>query len=226
MKESLINQLKNTDLALEDRYSAVLGLVKFYGDECFEILAEIISDYEQPPELRSAVALAMGKLGEQSLEVLRKYLKDNNPIVRNYVVQAIGMIGEQAIPALFKALKDKDNEVFYSAADAIGSIGNPAVPHLTRLLAEGKADERCVAAWKLGEIKDIRAIQPLIDAIKNENNNEDILSLSIWALGEISRKQKNDKSIISTLYRASRTDNYEVKRHAYIALRKARDYVN
>ena len=91
---------------------------------------------------------------------------------------------------------------------------------------EEAPDAKCVAAWKLGEIKDNSSIPALIKAVKDENNNKDILALSIWALGEVSRKNTNNKSIISALYRASRSKNPEIKRHAYIALRKARDYVN
>lgn len=226
MIEGLVNQLKNKDLSLEDRYSAVLALVKLFGHDSFNVLKETLDDVNEPEELRSAVALALGKLGQQSLDELKKHLKDDSPIVRNYVVQAIGMVGEQALPLLLKALKDKDNEVFYTAADAIGAIGHPAVPHLTELLKSGKEDAKCVAAWKLGEIKDTRAVPALIEAVRNQENNSDILSLSVWALGEVSRKEKNNKSIISALYRASRTSNPEIKRHAYIALRKARDYLN
>lgn len=227
MLESFIDQLKNKNLALEDRYSAILALIKFYDDYSFHILKEILEDSNEPPELRSAVALGLGKLGEKSLAELKKYLADENPVIRYYVVQAVGMIGEKAIPLLLNALKDSDNEVFYSAADALGAIGDPAVPYLTKLLEEAKEEDvKCVAAWKLGEIKDTRAIPALINAVRNANNNDDILALSIWALGEVARKNQNNKSIISTLYRASRCKKPEVKRLAFIALRKARDYIN
>lgn len=227
MYESLVDQLKNKELTLEDRYSAILALIKFYNDYCFNILKEVLDDPEEPAELRSATALALGKLGEQSLIELKKYLAHEDPVFRNYVIQAMGMIGEKALPLLINALKDNNNEVFYSAADAIGSIGSPAVPYLTKILETCEApDAKCVAAWKLGEIKDTSSIPALINAVKDENNNKDILALSIWALGEVSRKNRNNKSIISTLYRASRSKNPEIKRHAYIALRKARDYVN
>lgn len=226
MIDSFIDQLNNKDLSLEDRSSAILSLVKFYDDQCFDYVSTILNDLEESLELRSAAALGLAKLGKKALPELKKFINDKNTSFRNYVVQAIGMIGEEAIPVLVKALKDQSNEVFYTAADAIGAIGDPAVPHLTDLLENGKEDVKCVAAWKLGEIKDTRAVPVLINAIKDNENNEDILSLSVWALGEVSRKKKNDKSILSALYRASRTDKPEVKRHAYIALRKARDYTN
>lgn len=226
MIDSFIDQLNNKDLSLDDRCSAILSLVKFYDDQCFDPLTAVLNNIEELTELRSAAALGLAKLGRKSLPELKKYIKDQNTSFRNYVVQAIGMIGEEALPVLVKALKDQNNEVFYTAADAIAAIGDPAVPHLTNLLENGKEDAKCVAAWKLGELKDTRAVPALINAIKDNENNEDILSLCIWALGEVSRKKKNDKSILSALYRASRTDKPELKRHAYIALRKARDYVN
>ncbi|MEW5821373.1 MAG: HEAT repeat domain-containing protein [Cyanobacteriota bacterium] len=226
MIDGLIDQLKDRTLSIDDRYGAILALYRIFGYQSFDVLKSVLDDSNESPEIRSAVALVLGKLGAESLSELKKHLNDKNPIIRNYVVQAIGMIGEVGIPVLFKALKDEDNDVFYSAADAIGSIGNPAVPYLTELLDNGKEDAKCVAAWKLGEIKDLRAVSALISAIRCQDNNDDIKSLSVWALGEISRKSKNNKSIISALYRASRSKNPEVKHRAYIALRKARDYVN
>lgn len=226
MFEELIKLSKNKDLTTDQRYKAILALVQLYKENCFDVLTEILQDSDENPEIRSAVALGLGKLGEESLIELKKHMQDESPIVRNYVVQAIGMIGEKALPHLFKALKDNNNDVFYSAADAIGSLGTAAVPHLTQLLESGADDAKCVAAWKLGEIKDTRSIPALIKAVKNEDNNNDILALSTWALGEVSRQSTNNKSVLSALYRASRNTDPEVKRHAFIALRKAREYLN
>lgn len=226
MFESLIEQLKNKALSLDDRLGAILGLIKFYDDLCYQYLEPIIDDNSENSELRSAAALGLGKLGDVSLDLLNKHIKDDDPIVRNYVVQALGMLGEKAIPSIITALEDKENDVFYSAADTIGSLGSVAVPYLIELLESGKDDIKCIAAWKLGEIQDARAIPALSKTIRNENNNKDILALTTWALGEIARKTRNNKSIIAALYIATRYKNPEIKRLAYIALRKARDYIN
>lgn len=224
--DKITSIIKDKSLTTEERYNAMLALYQFGGQNTFDVLKSILDDMEESVEIRSAAALALGKLGASSLEALKSHTKSENDTLRNYVVQAIGMIGEQGLPALVKALKDQNNEIFYNAADAIGAIGNPAVPYLTELLESGKDDQKCVAAWKLGEIQDTEAIPALIKAVKNKEHNQDIHRLSVWALGEVSRKKKNNKSIISTLYRASRTKNPEVKRLAYIALTKARDHIN
>jgi HEAT repeat protein len=226
MIDGLVDQLKNRDLSLEDRFSAIFALIKFYDERSIPVLGEVLQDQSDSEAVRSAAALGMGKIGEKSLDNLKDFLKDENPIIRNYVVQAIGMIGEKALPYLIHALTDSNNEVFYAAADAIGSIGSPAIPYLTNLLECGKEDARCVAAWKLGEIKNPKAIPALVKAVRNTDNNDDILALSTWALGELSRKDKNNKSAVAALYRASRHQNLEIKRHAIIALAKARDCMN
>jgi HEAT repeat protein len=226
MINGLIDQLKNRELLPEDRYSAILALIKFYNKKSLPVLTEVLQDQKELPEVRSAVALGMAKLGDVSIDKLQYCLDDESPIVRNYVVQAFGMVGEKAIPFLINALSDVNNEVFYAAADALGMIGNPAVPYLTDLLERGEEDAKCVAAWKLGEIKNPEAIPALVKAVKDVNNNDDILALSTWALGELSRKDKNNKSVISALYRASRHHNPEIKKHAIKAMTKARDFIN
>ena len=226
MIEGLLDQLKNKKLTLEDRYSAIIALIRFYSNISYNCFKEILEDDNEPIEIRSAAALALGKLGEKSIDELKKQINNENPIIRNYVVQALGMIGEKAIPGLLSALKDNNNEVFYSAADAIGAMGVSAVPYLKLILAEGEQEVKCVAAWKLGVIKDISAIPDLINTLKDNNNNDDVMALSTWALGEISLKNKNNKSIISALFKASKRGNPKIKQRAIVALSKAREYLN
>lgn len=226
MIDGLIDQLKNKDLPLEDRFSAIQALLKFYDRRCLDHLKEILDDKKDYPEIRSAVALGLAKLGENSLLALKTYMEDENPVVRNYVIVAFGMIGKKALPYLVKALSDKDNEVFYNAADAIAAQGDDAVPYLTDLLENGKDDAKCVAAWKLGEMQATGCVPHLVKALRDDNNHRDVLALSTWALGEIARKQKNNKAIVAALYNATKSEDLEVKRLAKIALTKARDFIN
>lgn len=226
MLEILINSTKDRSLPTDTRHQAMAVLVKLFKEESFSLFTSLLNNENEPMEIRAAAALALGKYGERSLDILHGHFNSDNPALRNYVVQAIGMTGESGTSLLIKALSDSDNEVFYSAANAIGNIGKDAVPYLTALLDSGEPDAKCIAAWKLGEIQDVSAASSLIQVLRNNKDNEDVIALATWALGEVSRKNKNNKSIISALYKTSRTKNHTIKQHAFVALRKARDYLN
>jgi HEAT repeat protein len=67
-----------------------------------------------------------------------------------------------------QALKDQEWQVRYAAVTTLGEIGhNKSLEALVELMF-GKEDEelRAWAAWSLGEIGDVRAIEPLQRAYK------------------------------------------------------------
>ncbi len=68
--------------------------------------------------------------------------------------------------------EDMEQEARLKALHALSRLGEdarPAVPALIEVLQNGERDERWVAAYALGRIGDIRAVEPLIDAIKDED---------------------------------------------------------
>jgi hypothetical protein len=73
------------------------------------------------------------------------------------------------------------------AAEALGELRDPlALDALVRILQRKEFDLRrfrVVAAWALGEIGDARALQPLIDCLKDEYHH--IQRTAAWALGRI-----------------------------------------
>ncbi len=230
MSEEAIHILKEKSYSPKRRMDAIVALTENFNLAYFGVFEEVFQDTTDHPDVRSALALTFGKLGSYMestdnpcLNVLLYFADDDSVTVRNYIVQALGMIGrEEAIPVLLNALEDDDNVVFHSAADSLGRLGRPVVPHLIRLLEQGAEDARCVAAWKLGELRYVEAIPDLIQVIEAGENTE-LMALSVWALGEIGF---GSAEVLSILNQAKAHENPDLHQRAQMAMKKIARHCN
>ncbi len=208
----------------KNRLNAILFIINQYKPKLLSVFEEMLTDASEDPDVRSASALALGKIGgDRALELLLNYANSDDLTVKNYSLQALGMIGrEEAVPILLDALKHQNNDVFASAAEALGQIGKPVVPHLIRLLDQGADDARCVAAWQLGSLRYPDAIPALIKVI-HENDNPEVQALSIWALGEIGF---GNEPVIDVLQWAKKQEDPALHQRANMALKKIARHVN
>ncbi len=120
---------------------------------------------------------ALVKLGELALSPLLNALADENKWVRFHAVGTLGKLGDaRATLPLIEALKDSDFDVRRSAARALGELGNKAVEPLIQVLkdedewvraGDGYDWVRAGATFALGQLGDVRAIGPLIEALKD-----------------------------------------------------------
>jgi hypothetical protein len=224
--ETATNIVRQKEYPLSSRLNAILYMVEKYKTECLPVLEEVLNDSSEDPDLRSAAALALGKLGgDRALELLKRMATQaENGTLKNYSVQALGLLGrEESVPVLLDALKDQDNTIFYSAAEALGRIGKPVVPHLIQLLSSGPAeDARCIAAWQLGTLQYSEAIPTLVEVIRNDKNPE-LIALSIWALGEIGL---GPPEVMETLNWARTQPDPAISKRAGMALKKIARHVN
>jgi HEAT repeat protein len=207
------------------RMDALLVIVQQFDSEYFGLFEEILRDTEEHPDVRSAAALALGKIaGQRPLEILKQHCNDQDVTVRNYVVQALGLTYEEgAIPFIVQALSDKNNTIFASAAESLGLLGYKALPYLVELLNSKADDARCVAAWKLGELGDPKAVFPLVKTIRNEANVE-VLALCIWALGEIGLCTDEVMEILTDARKKKETPDISLR--AESAIKKIARHVN
>ena len=107
---------------------------------------------------------------QKDLNTLINNLKDGDWHVRKEAARLLGEIKDPCtIGPLIIALKDKDSDVRWSAAAALVKIGTPAVEPLIGVLKEKDWHGREEAAWALGEIKDPRAVEPLVVALKGND---------------------------------------------------------
>jgi hypothetical protein len=107
------------------------------------------------------------KASEETLPLLTKALRDENPQVRRLAAAALGTTGSiEAIPALCEAvLNDKHVGVRRTAGDALSDIGEPlAQPAMCMALADANKLVRWRAARFLFDIGDDEALTYLIEA--------------------------------------------------------------
>jgi HEAT repeat protein len=94
-------------------------------------------------------------------------LADEQYEVRYLVALALAEIGEPAVPPLMKLIRSPVEAVQQNAASVLVRVGGPSVDSLILLLQEKDKVLRRLAVWALGEISDVRAIEPMIGLMKD-----------------------------------------------------------
>lgn len=224
--QAALNLIQQKDQPTTARLDAIRFIIDQFEAKFFPILEGVLNDDSEHPDVRSAAALALGKIGgDEALSTLISHARSSDVTVKNYTIQALGLLGrEEGIPSLLDALGDANNTIFASAAEALGEIGKPAVPHLIGLLEnEGvKDDVRCIAAWQLGQLRYSEPVPTLVKAIKAYPNPE-IQALCIWALGEIGL---HTADVIDVLHWAKQQDNEALSERAKMAFQKIARHLN
>jgi HEAT repeat protein len=224
--QTALNLIRQKDQPPTARLDAIRFIIDQFETKFFPILEGVLNDDSEHPDVRSAAALALGKIGgDEALSTLISHAHSSDVTVKNYTIQALGILGrEEGIPLLLEALGDTNNTIFASAAEALGEIGKPAVPHLIALLENTgvKDDVRCIAAWQLGQLKYSEPIPTLVKAIKAYPNPE-IQALCIWALGEIG---VHTADVIDVLHWAKQQENQAISDRAKMAFHKIARHLN
>lgn len=163
------------------RIAAINAIQSLPSDEAVNYLLPLLNDKTEI--VRQEAAYALGKTQNQN--VVSKLLsvfsnKKEKSGVKGAVAFALGQIGDKSsAPALIQALQEKKKPnalVQIAAAHSLGLLkANEAVPLLITILMDEKAeaDLRREAAFALGEIGDVSAINALQHAA---NSNDPYLS--------------------------------------------------
>jgi len=221
--EPLFAMLKNENPNI--RYIAIENLGKARTLHTIEPLIAALMDKEV--DIRGAAAYALGELGDpRAIEPLIVALKDKNVYVHESVARALGKmrdrraikplvsasgsvaLGASEIEPLIAALGYKDSDAQYMAIQSLREVGAPAVKPLIEALGDQKV--RSGAAKALGEIKDARAIDPLIAVLRDEDNAAE-------ALGKIGAPA------VEPLIVALRDEDWYVRENAAKALGETKD---
>jgi HEAT repeat protein len=105
--------------------------------------------------------------GKRAVPDLLLLLHDPDWIIRYRAAEALGLIQD---PNTIENLLDLTN-VRYMAAKSLGRMKDPRItPVLIDLLNDSHPYTRKIAAKGLAEINDIRAIDPLKEALKSESD--------------------------------------------------------
>jgi HEAT repeat protein len=136
-------------------------------------------DYKKEASIRAGAALALGEIKDPTaVEPLMAALTDSDIEVRKQTAWALHEIGDSRVEPLITILKNAPKRlifdsmkgeagVYFGAIEALIQIGPPAVPSLIATLR--KSNIRRVSAEILGCIKDVRAVEPLITALGDED---------------------------------------------------------
>lgn len=209
----------------EERLQALLALAQSnLVPTCIDALVELLHDENEKVDLRCSVALVLGRTGgATAIDALITLARHAQPQIRNYVAQALGDTNDiNVAPTLVESLEDEDNHVFASAAEALGKLGPHVVPVLCEVLDTGADDARCVAAWQLGELRDIRGVDTLLKQARH-NDNQDIQALCLWALGEVGQHRPDVLEVVGW---AQQQDAPEIRLRADVAIKKIVRHVN
>jgi len=212
--------------ALQDEYSGVrkeaaTALGKIGDPRAVEPLIESLGDKDLG--VRESAAQALGKIGDpRAVDPLIDALQDEYSGVRKEAIAALGEIGDpKAVDPLIEFLKfdpikpvseiDQQTRVVRSPPAMQATFGEP--------IPKPRDEEwgtRGTAAWALGRIGDTRAVEPLIDALKDEH--EYVRMYAARALGWIG----DVRAVDALTYVASMDEDNRVREAAAEALEKIR----
>ncbi len=133
------------------------------GDSCDHIHAPSGHDHVTPGEEAEKTLI---ELSRYSLEPLLEAASDKDLEVRRRVIRILGVVKDpRAVKPLTAAMNDENPNVRMMAGWSLALIGDGSVDPLIGVLQDKKSISRGDAAWALGNIKNTKAVEPLISAL-------------------------------------------------------------
>jgi HEAT repeat protein len=180
--EPLVRALKHKDWGVRESIVRTLGEI---GDSrAVEHLIAALND--ESPEVRDSTAVALAKIGNsRAIEPLVVLARESEMSPK--LAEAIGKLCiDEAVEPLIKAMNNPNHYLRRRFAESLAMIGEPALGPLINVLNNKEEDWRIRegAAWALGDMKNARAIAPLI--IAQGDDNQSVQEAATWALSVIS----------------------------------------
>lgn len=130
-------------------------------------LSSALKSKGNSPEAYSAV-LELGRVGDdKAVAMLVETLGRKDGVARSAARELGKLRKEKAIPALIASLESP--EVDQAAAEALLGFGPTAVGPLLDALKSGSGSARQLVASALGELRDKRAVEPLIQIMQTDD---------------------------------------------------------
>jgi HEAT repeat protein len=204
--EPLMDVLQTQRNSLDLLYVVRKGKTIILGSH--EAIMEVLTNIGQPAldflisalkvknwKVQQSAAEALGKIGDKrAIDPLIEALEDKN--VQRKAVEALGELrASRAVEPLIALLKvqsinDFDNDIVV----ALTEIGQPAVDHLIAGLKDINRNVRGEVTKALGEIKDKRAVDPLIEVAIYDNDSW-VRETAVEALGKLGDSRIADSFI-------------------------------
>jgi HEAT repeat protein len=138
------------------------------------------------PQERICAATSLGGIHARgSAELLVQALDDASPRVRSAAQEALTSMGEVAIPFLMPMLESGDERRMELATSILIRMGGDAIAPLIEELKHENSAVRQVAVWSLGQIGDLRTIEPIRAALRDWDQG--VRTVAVFALARVVR---------------------------------------
>lgn len=223
--ESLIRALSSNKSSERQRAAEKLGELR--AEDAIPDLIHVLA-YEKRPNVLSAVAGALIKIGPSAVPPLIKLsraneyakgilenmdtatfiqvLNNQDSNARSFAASMLQRRGEKAVPALIEALKNNDKEIRHGAIQILWNMGEVAVPPLIQALNDNDKLIRQGAIYILGNKKIEKAIPSLLQCLKSDDKS--IQQSAEWALKQMGGV------VITPLLKAMEDDDQQVQQLA------------
>lgn len=166
--------LKNKNMHVKNEAKDVLGAL---GDSQFVDLVIGVfpekEDNQDPSDMKWLHQCAIGALSNikspKAINFIVKELGNIDPYINYTAMEILKHLGSEAIPQLIAALGDLDKDVRNSAGEILVSIPELSLEPLLHALEANDFRTRIEAAWLLGEIANVKAKEPLLEASKSSD---------------------------------------------------------
>lgn len=182
--DPLIRALKNDDSKI--RLNAVVTLGWIRDSRVVDPLISMLK--HKDPFVRRNAATGLGSTRDpRAFEPLHQFLKSEDINDRREAALALGALKDpRAIDPLIELFDDRDMDLRVFSAKSIFNIGSPATERLIHALHHQNYKIRIKTTEILSDFKDSRAVEPLIEAYKdNKGKDKDFHHAIIYALAKI-----------------------------------------
>ncbi len=186
------------------RMAAIDALGKIGRPEATKTLLDVLR--EGPTDLHGAAATALSYIDDASaIAALSSQAQTDRGPTRHEVVRALGATlrgrpDASARKLLRQLALDGSVKVSLAAIAGLAAARDPSdVEFLRGLVDQAAADRRRAAAWALGELSDLRAVETLAAGLSSKDDR--FVGDAAWALGEILVANPKDKAAAATTQR-------------------------
>ncbi len=191
-----INALKIPESGWDDKHikSAIEALGELKDERAFNPILEKLEDTKEGAKIRSAAIIALTKINPlRAFDYVLANLIDESSDIRITAVKVLGQIGDKrAIEPLLGRLADTDRKVRSAAIEVLNLFGATDAQFIQGYIAALKVPE---SGWRddhietaieaLGELKDERAFNPILEKLEGTKGRAQIRSAAIIALTKI-----------------------------------------
>jgi HEAT repeat protein len=205
----LLTTLLKQDEETKVRANAANALGQIGDQAAVKPLVELAQADGLNSEIRKAVLRSLGRLNDPAaIPVLITALKDPLPGIRMAAVSISRIENSRVVKPLLDALNDPHRVMREVTAGCLGSINDKRVVEalIKALKEDSYPNVRINAARSLGEIKDPKAIEPLIASLTDGNSS--VRGAAALALGEL----KDSRAMKPLIAMVLKEDRWEIPR--------------